>query len=255
MRPYYRLLSDTKQQYRQIFHTRREALEAALRRMRSMFSCADCSGGETDDISTWILPLHQGCGYIEWQKAMLDFIESDVAGGIVRRMEAIEAYKNTFNCHMCGMCCRMASTDAPYTEMQRRAEAGDEFARQFTSIFLPYASREDARQRAPEVVDAVLAEAGEEGPGEERIFFYHCPYIGEDNRCTLYGTEKRPAICGRYPETPLSFMYERCAWKPWKDETHTDMLTAHALLALCSHWSETLRNSIAATASLPENPV
>ena len=87
MRPHYRLLSETKQQYRQIFHERREALEAALRQMRLLFSCDGCPDGNTEDISGWILPLHPGCGFIEWQKAMLDFIESDVAAGIVRRMD------------------------------------------------------------------------------------------------------------------------------------------------------------------------
>lgn len=244
MRHHYRLLSETKQQYRQIFREYQDALETYLGDLRQPFTCNDCTGGTSQAFSEWIQPLHEGCRYQGWQRVALQFIENEAAKSILDKLQAIEAYKNTFNCHMCGMCCRMASHDASYEELQARAATGDDFARQFTSIFLPYESRKVARRKAPEVVEAVLAEAGEESEGEERIFFYHCPYLGEDNRCSVYGTDKRPAICASYPETPLSFVYEKCAWKPWKDETHIDTLAAHALLALCSQYAETLTASL-----------
>jgi Fe-S-cluster containining protein len=139
----------------------------------------------------------------------------------------------------------MASSDKSYAQLQAEAAQGDEFARQFVSIFLPYPSREAAEAVAPQVVAAVLEEAGE-ASSQSDIYFYHCPYLGEDNRCTVYGTSKRPAICGSYPETPLVFVYENCAWQPWKAETHPDTLVAHALLALCTHWSQLLRASLSA---------
>jgi len=94
-------------------------------------------------------------------------------------------------------------------------------------------------------VAAALAEASEETNGEEKVFFYHCPYLGEDNRCTVYGTPKRPAICSSYPDTPLTFIAKNCAWKPWKDETHADTLAAHAMLALCEHFAGKLQIAIA----------
>jgi Fe-S-cluster containining protein len=248
MRHHYRLLSETKQQYRQIFQQYQAALETHLASMRQAFACNECDPADHQTLNDWMTPRHAGCAYRGWQQGALHFLENEAARSILDKLQVIEAYKNQFSCHMCGMCCRMASHDASYEELQARAANGDTFARQFTSIFLPYESRETARRTAPEVVAAVLAEAGEEADGEERIFFYHCPYLGEDNRCSIFGTDKRPAICASYPETPLSFVYEKCAWKPWKDDTHADTLAAHALLALCSQYAETL------TASLRKNP-
>jgi Fe-S-cluster containining protein len=245
MRHHYRLLSETKQQYRQILQDHQAALEAQLLELRGGFSCDHCDARSHNDLKQWLAPLHAGCGFRTWQQAVLGMVETEVAGKILLQLQRIEAYKQTFNCHMCGMCCSLASSDTSYEELVKRAEHGDEFARQFTSIFLPYESREAARKRAPDVVDAVLAEATEEAEGEERIFFYHCPYLGEDNRCSVYGTDKRPSICASYPETPLAFVYEKCAWRPWKDETHVDMMVAHAMLALCTQISEKLRDSLA----------
>jgi Fe-S-cluster containining protein len=247
---HYRLFVDTKQQYREIFQRAKNSLEAHLSAIRQEYACPTCDPkpaleDNNDAIASWLKKLHPGCGYRPWQERALAVIEQEAGRDILLKLQQIEAYKNTFSCHMCGMCCRMASSEHSYDELRTRAEAGDEFARQFTAIFLPYQSREAARRKAPDVVSAVLAEAGEEVGEAERVYFYHCPYIGEDNRCSIYGTEKRPAICASYPETPLSFVYEKCAWRPWKDETHTDTLAAHALLALCTHWAETLHKALA----------
>jgi Fe-S-cluster containining protein len=245
MQHHYRLLSDTKQQYRQIFQQHQAALEAQLLALREHFHCERCTSHPDETLAAWLAPFARDCGYRAWQQAILSLVETEIAGQILAQLQRIEAYKQTFSCHMCGMCCKMASTDAPYETLQQRAAEGDEFARQFTSIFLPYASREAARQVAPTVVDAALAEAVEEPDGEEKLYFYHCPYLGEDNRCTVYGTDKRPAICSSYPETPLSFVYKNCSWRPWKEDTHMDTLLAHAMLALCTQLSEKLRDSLA----------
>lgn len=244
MRHHYRSLSDTKQQYREVFQRQKQKLEHDLTGFLAEFHCVTCQPEPESGLDAWMKPRHTDCGYMVWQRTVLHLLENEVAGQILSRLQAIEAYKNTFNCHMCGMCCRMASSDAPYDILLDRAQSGDEFARQFTSVFLPYASRDAAKRVAPDVVAATLAEAGEEVEGEESIFFYHCPYVGEDNRCTVYGTDKRPAICASYPETPLAFVYGNCAWKPWKEETHPEALAAHAMLALCEHWAGQLRSAL-----------
>ncbi len=225
-----------------------EALQVYLLSLRDQFSCEVCRLGADISLEAGLGQLHNGCGFRGWQQASLAWLEGEAMRPVVASLDAITAYKNTFDCHMCGMCCRMASSDSSYEELLAKAEAGDEFARQFTSVFLPYASRAAAREQAPDVVAAVLAEAGEasDAPeladeGEARIFFYHCPYIGEDNRCSIYGTDKRPGICASYPETPLAFVYEQCAWKPWKDETHVSSLVAHAMLTLATQYAERLR--------------
>lgn len=242
MSPHYRLLSETKQQYAEIFEQARLSLEARLEELRGRFQCEACTSNPPGSV---LEPRHAGCGYRTWQAQALRFIEEDVGRELLARLQSVQDARNTVSCHMCGMCCRLASSESSYEELQARAARGDEFARQFASIFLPYASREAAREKYPEVVAAMLAEAAEEAEGEEKIHFYHCPYIGEDNRCTIYGTDKRPAICESYPETPLSFVYEKCAWRPWKDETHAETLATHAMLALCNHYSEQLRRVLA----------
>lgn len=253
MQKHYRLLSDTKQQYRQILEGHKILLEQRLLETRRQYSCQHCDArhDQNDGLSQFLERTHEGCGYREWQRWSLEWIENDLASTILQILQAINAYKNTFNCHMCGMCCRMASTDASYETLQKRAATGDDFARQFISIFLPYASREIARSVAPEVVDAVLAEAAEETGADERIYFYHCPYLGEDNRCSVFGTDKRPSICASYPETPLSFMVDQCAWKPWQNETHSSTLGAHALTELCGHYAERLNAALGIEPSGP----
>ncbi len=216
-------------------------LHQGLQTLREAFDCPECPPPEADEV---VRPRHAGCGYRPWQSRALAWIEQELGAGLLERMQSVQARRNALSCHMCGMCCRLASSEYSYEQLQARAADGDEFARQFTRIFLPYASREIAMTRYPEVVRAMLAEVGEEADGEETVFFYHCPYIGEDNRCSIYGTEKRPAICESYPETPLSFVYEKCAWRPWKDETHPETLSSHALLALCNHYSEGIRAAL-----------
>ena len=237
-----------------MLQAQQEALQVYLLSLRAQFACEGCSFGTDTSLEVGLGQLHTGCGFRGWQQAALAWLEGEAMRPVLAGLEAITAYKNTFDCHMCGMCCRMASSESSYEELLAKAGAGDEFARQFTSVFLPYASREAALEKAPDVVAAVLAEAveplklvksGEHSDGgEERSFFYHCPYIGEDNRCSIYGTDKRPGICASYPETPLSFVYERCAWKPWKDETHAPSLVAHAMLALAANYAERFRQAL-----------
>lgn len=245
MRHYYQGFDDTKQQYREIFAQSREALAVRLVAL-SVDETEFVEPGQAFQLlSSWLAPKNPGTSEYAWQKRALHEVEHVIGLELVTRLQQIEAYKNTFSCHMCGMCCRLASSEYTYEQLQARAQAGDDFARQFTSIFLPYASRDEARQRFPDVVSAVLQEAGEPADAEtEHVYFYHCPHVGPDNRCMLYGTDRRPAICGSYPETPLGFVYQKCAWKPWKDETHGDALLVHAMLALCTDLSQRLRQAL-----------
>lgn len=244
MSQHYRSFPETKQQYRQIFAQTKGQLYQQLDDSRQEITCTVCENHPAQDLEAWIQPLPKACGYRNWQKSALDWLEHQLGKELLAKLQLIEAYKNTFSCHQCGVCCRLASSEHSYETLQHRAEAGDDFARQFTSIFLPFQSRQAAQAKFPDVVQAVLIEAGESA-NQKQVFFYHCPYIGEDNRCTIYGTDKRPDICASYPETPLSFVYEKCAWRPWKDETHIDTLTTHATLALAQELSERLKVALA----------
>jgi Fe-S-cluster containining protein len=220
-----------KHDYREIFTRANTDLEASFSKLRPEQSCAVCDAQGVDVLQI-NQPFHIGCPYRIWQQSVLAYLQEDVAKKVLEKLNLIQAYKNRFTCHQCGVCCRFASSEYSYSELQKRAKSGDSFASQFTSIFIPYESKEAAHARFPEIVDSVLAQAEMQG----EVHFYHCPYIGEDNRCTIYGKPKRPAICSSYPDTPLTFIYKNCAWRPWKDETHPDALWAHAMIELCSWW-------------------
>ncbi len=220
-----------KHDYREIFTRANTDLEESFLRLRKEVPCAVCAS-QGVDVHQINQPFHNGCPHRTWQQSVLAYLQEDAAKQVLEKLNLIKAYKNRFTCHQCGVCCRFASSEYSYPELRERAKAGDSFASQFTSIFIPYESKEAAHVRFPEIVDSVLAQADQ--PGE--VYFYHCPYIGEDNRCSIYGKPKRPAICSSYPDTPLTFIYKNCAWRPWKDETHPDALWAHAMIELCSWW-------------------
>jgi Fe-S-cluster containining protein len=243
MRPYYRSFSETKQQYQEIFTLAQQQIYHVLAELQEKVSCLTCSSHLLAEPESWVQNLPKDCGYRKWQEASIDWLENTLGQELVLKLNQIEAYKNTFSCHQCGVCCRLASSEHSYEALQQQASSGDIFAAQFTSVFLPYQSRQEAQTKFPQVAEAVLMEAGE-AQGEERIFFYHCPYIGEDNRCTIYGTEKRPGICASYPETPLSFVYEKCAWRPWKDETRVETLMVHATLEIAQNMVTRLKTAL-----------
>lgn len=231
-------ISETKQRYREIFADGVNFLFGALADLRVKYHCSACdaSGEEPDLFSAF----HEGCDYRTWQQESIHLLEDRIARQILDKLNKIQAYKDSFKCHMCGVCCRMASSEFTYDQLQTKAANGDSFARQFTSIFLPYASQAAAREKFPEIVDSVLLQV--EDP--DSVSFYHCPYVGEDNSCTIYGDPRRPDICASYPDTPLTFIYNKCAWKPWKDETHDEALQAHALIELCRDFAEKLKQAL-----------
>jgi Fe-S-cluster containining protein len=250
MTSHYRLFSETKQQYHTLFRNLEQALSDRLMSLKHDFTCTGPTGEtrpfeHTVENATDI--CGNGCGYFAWRKVALDIVEREIPQDVLRQMDQIEQYRQRISCHMCGQCCRLASSEDDYATLKAKAAAGDSFAQEFTSIFLPYASREAARQRDAKGVADVLAFAEDQNqdsgkPGAaERIHFYYCPYLQEDNRCGVYGTDKRPSICSTYPETPLGYIAKACAWTPWQEDTHLDTLLAHAMLNLCEHWSKELR--------------
>ncbi|MBK8189569.1 MAG: YkgJ family cysteine cluster protein [Vampirovibrionales bacterium] len=236
-------LTRLRARYRDIFETVRQQLEARLLQERAAFSCQDC--GPVADMDAALSQAHPGCGYRPWLKLLPQALQSDIGQDVWRRLQEIEAYKKTFSCHMCGVCCRFASSEFSFEELLGKARQGDGFARQFTSIFLPYESTQAARERFPAMVEDVLSHVAP----KEAVYFYHCPYVGEDNRCTIYGRPQRPGICDTYPDTPLTFIYERCAWKPWQDAVGNDALLAHATIELCAYWLARIERILEETAS------
>lgn len=114
-----------------------------------------------------------------------------------------------------GDCCKGASPSTPWHKLMDRARGGDEFARGFFSLMIPYKSHEEARKIVPGVVERSLKamQKLEEFKTEEDLVFYHCRYQTADNKCGVW--EDRPQFCRDYPDTPFVVMAPGCAFEGW----------------------------------------
>lgn len=115
-----------------------------------------------------------------------------------------------------GDCCKGASPSTPFHQLMQRAAEGDDFARGFFSIMVPYPSHLEAEKVVPGLVERTLAAAKKSkdfpNPAED-VVFYHCRYLLPNNRCGVH--EDRPQFCRDYPDTPFVVFAPGCAFEPW----------------------------------------
>lgn len=234
-------LQEIQAEYRALLEHTKTGLLQQFNSLRQAFQCEPCKDLSTE---TLFKHSHPDCGYTPWRQQVLEVLEQHIGRGLVEKLAEIRAERDRVTCGRCGACCRMASSEYDWTTLSEKARQGDDFAQQFTRVFLPYASLEAARQANASMVEDVLATAGVSADSDKSVYFYHCPYIDEDNRCTLFNDPRRPAMCGSYPETPLTFVSRQCAWKPWQQDNHSDTLLVHGLTELCQHWAGQLRSVI-----------
>ena len=178
--------------------------------------------------------LPDGCSYINWQKAILRDIEEEVFKDVLLKYQQMNAYKDNFSCNCTGTCCKFACSEFSYAELKEKASRGDNFATQFVSVFTPYEDQEKAREIYPEYVDMLEKKLGK----DEKVWFYFCPHLGEDNLCTQY--EKRPDVCRDFPNNPLSILPPWCGYYNWKEEIEVLAMTLHALVNLGEFYKERL---------------
>ena len=169
--------------------------------------------------------LHDGCGYKKWQIECLNKLKNDISKDILIKINEISEYKKEFSCSCCATCCKLACSEFSYAELLEKANNGDNFATQFTSVFIPYKSEEEAYKAYPDYID-YLKETLPEG---EKTYFYYCPK-NKNNLCTDY--ENRPNICREFPTNPLMILPKTCGYKEWREETHTQTLLLHALVEI-----------------------
>ena len=173
---------------------------------------------------TTILP--EECGYRDWQKQAVDKIKNEISRDILLKLEDIEKYRQTFKCQKTGTCCRLASSEFSYEELKHKAQNGDKFAQQFTSVFIPYGSIDEAREIYPDYIDIVEARLD----ADEGIYFYHCPHVSDENLCTIY--ENRPQICREFPNNPLAILPANCGFHEWKEEVLVASMLMHAVIEI-----------------------
>lgn len=165
-----------------------------------------------------------------WQTKVLDMLENDISKEVYRKYKEILAYRSQFKCVGCATCCNLACSEFSPVELKQKTENGDNFAAQFLSVFVPYASKEDARKVYPEYIKML------EENKEDNVYFYHCPKLTEDKRCSDY--ENRPQICRDFPDNPLSILPKSCGYKQWKDEIEPLALMLHSMVEIIEYYKE-----------------
>lgn len=116
-------------------------------------------------------------------------------------------------CQMCGKCCRVATTATPYEELCKLASRGDEFAKEFLEIFVPYKSIEEAKAVDAQVVENILYHMNSDKKNTDGLTFYYCKYLQDNNMCGRY--EDRMTLCKRFPSSPWAIVPPGCGFSGW----------------------------------------
>jgi Fe-S-cluster containining protein len=112
-------------------------------------------------------------------------------------------------CNKCGTCCNCASPSASYLKLLEKAASGEDFARDFFSIFVPYKNMEEIKDLYSNIIEKSIK-------ASEDVVFYKCRYYSEEKQCLIY--EDRPALCRDFPGSPYAILGENCAYYNWAQE-------------------------------------
>lgn len=178
----------------------------------------------------------EGSAGLEWQKKALKLLNDDISHEVYRKLQEVLAYREMFKCAGCATCCRLACSEFSYQELLEKAKNGDNFAAQFTSVFIPYNSIEEAEAIYPEYLQLLKEKV------EGEVYFYHCPKLTEENRCSDY--ENRPQICRDFPDNPLAVLPDKCGYRAWKDEINPVALMLHSMVEIIDFYKQKLQEVI-----------
>lgn len=183
--------------------------------------------GVLEDIFTEFPAASEGK---KWQREFLDILENKVSKDIYLKFQEVLAERKGYSCTGCATCCNLACSEFSPLELQKRADSGDNFARQFLSIFVPYKDKQEARKVYPEYIKLL------EENKEDEVYFYHCPKLTEDKRCSDY--ENRPQICRDFPDNPLCILPSSCGFCGWREKTEDTVLLLHAMIEVVEYYKE-----------------
>ena len=208
-----------KEKYREIFMKSSDAIFARIEELRPKGFEGDISGKyKTGSIGA------------EWQKKVLDMFENDISKDIYRKWQEVLSLRENYSCKGCATCCNLACSEYSYEELQKRAENGDNFAKQFVSVFIPYETREDAEKVYPEYLKLLSENV------EGDVYFYHCPKLSECKRCSDY--ENRPKICRDFPDNPLDILPKSCGFYDWRKQVEPVVMMLHAMMEILNYYKE-----------------
>ena len=169
-----------------------------------------------------------------WQDAVLKMFEDDISHEIFRKWNEIIAYRQNFHCKGCATCCNLACSEFSPEELKLRAANGDNFAKQFTSIFIPYNSKEEFKDIYPEYIKLL------EKHTDDDVYFYHCPKLNDCKKCSDY--ENRPQICRDFPDNPLCILPESCGFYEWRKEVEPVAMMLHAMVEIIDYYKKKIPN-------------
>lgn len=199
-----------KDNYEKIFIEAAESIRREIEKFRPENPCADCKVKECKiekkDVFT---DYPVGCAYRDWQKQILSFLDGEYRQKLKNDYKAMMSKKDDFTCNRCANCCKLATSEYSYTQLKQRALRGDKFSKDFVSVFVPYATEEEAQKANPEYFELLnkLLE-------DQKIYYYYCPKL-EGNSCSDY--ENRPDICKDFPHNPLKLLPSTCSFNEWKN--------------------------------------
>jgi len=210
---------DMKNKYREIFY---KSVDAILMRVEEL-KPKNFDGNIFDK-------YEENTDGKKWQKAVIDMFENDISKEIYRKWNEIIDHRSKFECKGCATCCNLACSEYSPDELLKRAKNGDNFAKQFTSIFVPYESKEEAYKIYPEYIEML------DKNKKENVYFYHCPKLNECKRCSDY--QNRPDICKIFPDNPLDLLPESCGFYEWKKEVEPVAMMLHAMMEILEYYKE-----------------
>ena len=138
----------------------------------------------------------------------------------------VERVKNLFKmpqslCRQCGQCCRVVCFKGGLSyeeliEALKKENASDadnvliEGIKDFLTLFRPYKSNEEAREKNPSFVEKFRARV--KNYDENKHYFYCCKFLDDDNRCLIH--EDRPTLCRLYPlPHERTIFYDNCGYE------------------------------------------
>lgn len=214
-------LNSMKIKYREIFMKSSDAILARIEEIRPE--------GLKGDILDKFEPNSLGTS---WQTAVIDMFENDISKEIYRKWQEVLELRKNFDCNGCATCCNLACSEFSPEELKRRAQNGDKFATQFTSIFIPYGSKEEAREVYPQYIELL------DDTIDEDVYFYHCPKLTDCKRCSDYNN--RPQICRDFPDNPLCILPKSCGFYEWRQEVEPVAMMLHAMMEIIEYYKEKL---------------
>lgn len=227
-------LNRTKEVYRTIFEKAKQAIDIQLNILKKNVVCTHCIKECNIAYSAANLfeKYPENCCFRNWQKAAYEKLLGKISKDIYEKIQVIDKKRQNYKCAKCSSCCKLASSEFTYDELKQKAANGDRFAKEFTSIFVPYPNNKIPEQIYPEYV-ALL-----EKKFDKDIQFYYCPKLGKDGLCTDY--ENRPSICRSFPENPLAALPPKCGFHKWKEENEITALLLHALIEIVEFYKSKL---------------